>query len=50
MTVTSQPTRAVAGNLCLGTAPDSWGVWFSEDENEVHFTQFLDELAQAGYR
>ncbi|QUH02318.1 TIM barrel protein [Saccharopolyspora erythraea] len=51
MTTPSRPAaRTVAGNLCLGTAPDSWGVWFPEDEQQVHFTQFLDELAQAGYR
>jgi inosose dehydratase len=51
MTAPSQPTvRTVAGNLCLGSAPDSWGVWFPEDEHQVDFTQFLDELAHAGYR
>ncbi|MBO8200668.1 TIM barrel protein [Streptomyces smyrnaeus] len=41
--------RTVAGNLCLGSAPDSWGVWFPEDEHQVPYTRFLDELAQAGY-
>jgi len=47
MTTISGP---VAGNLCLGSAPDSWGVWFPEDERQVHFSRFLDELAQAGYK
>ncbi|MEV0408409.1 TIM barrel protein [Actinoallomurus sp. NPDC050550] len=47
MTTISGP---VVGNLCLGSAPDSWGVWFPEDERQVHFTRFLDELAQAGYQ
>lgn len=52
MTTHTDPhtARTVAGNLCLGTAPDSWGVWFPEDERQVRFTRFLDELAQAGYR
>ncbi|WP_433478723.1 TIM barrel protein [Spirillospora sp. CA-142024] len=52
MTTISGPdaARTVAGHLCLGSAPDSWGVWFPEDERQVHFTRFLDELAQAGYR
>jgi inosose dehydratase len=39
----------VAANLCLGTAPDSWGVWFPEDEQQVPYTRFLDELVTAGY-
>ncbi|WP_026197560.1 TIM barrel protein [Sciscionella marina] len=47
MTTTSP--RAVIGNLCLGSAPDSWGVWFPEDEHQVHYTRFLDELVEAGY-
>jgi inosose dehydratase len=33
----------------LGTAPDSWGVWFSEDEHQVSWKQYLDELPKAGY-
>lgn len=36
-------------NLVLGSAPDSWGVWFARDERQVPFTRFLDELATAGY-
>ncbi len=43
------PLRTTAGNLCLGSAPDSWGIWFPEDEHQVPYTRFLDELAQAGY-
>jgi len=43
------PARAMIGNLCLGSAPDSWGVWFPEDEHQVSYTQFLDELVKAGY-
>ncbi|MER5795301.1 TIM barrel protein [Streptomyces sp. NPDC001980] len=41
--------RTTAGNLCLGSAPDSWGIWFPEDEHQVPYTRFLDELKQAGY-
>ncbi|MEU6200482.1 TIM barrel protein [Streptomyces sp. NPDC047061] len=41
--------RTTAGNLCLGSAPDSWGIWFPEDEHQVPYTRFLDELQQAGY-
>jgi inosose dehydratase len=36
-------------NLQLGTAPDSWGVWFPEDPHQVPWHQFLDEAAAAGY-
>ncbi|GAA3181337.1 sugar phosphate isomerase/epimerase [Streptomyces virens] len=49
MATTPSPLRTVAGNLCLGSAPDSWGVWFPEDEHQVPHTRFLDELARAGY-
>ncbi|GAB2886656.1 sugar phosphate isomerase/epimerase [Streptomyces deserti] len=50
MATAPSPVPTVAGNLCLGSAPDSWGVWFPEDEHQVPYTRFLDELAQAGYR
>jgi inosose dehydratase len=51
MPTTSRPTvaRTVATNLCLGSAPDSWGVWFPSDEHQVHYDRFLDELVAAGY-
>ena len=35
--------------LKLGTAPDSWGVWFPTDPHQVTWTQYLDEVARAGY-
>lgn len=35
--------------LRLGTAPDSWGVWFPEDPHQVTWQQYLDELPKAGY-
>ena len=34
----------------LGTAPDSWGVWFARDDHQVGWKQYLDEIGQAGYR
>jgi inosose dehydratase len=36
-------------NLHLGTAPDSWGVWFPDDPHQVPWHQYLDEVAAAGY-
>jgi inosose dehydratase len=41
--------RREDGHLCLGIAPDSWGVWFPEDPRQVPWTQFLDEASRAGY-
>jgi inosose dehydratase len=35
--------------LRLGTAPDSWGVWFPDDPNQVSWSRFLDEVRDAGY-
>jgi inosose dehydratase len=33
----------------IGTAPDSWGVWFPDDPQQTTWQRFLDEVAQAGY-
>ncbi|MFF5370000.1 TIM barrel protein [Streptomyces sp. NPDC013187] len=49
MATAPPPPRITVGNLCLGSAPDSWGVWFPEDEHQVPYTRFLDELVRAGY-
>jgi inosose dehydratase len=35
--------------LRLGTAPDSWGVWFADDPRQVPYTTYLDEVVEAGY-
>jgi inosose dehydratase len=35
--------------LTLGTAPDSWGVWFPLDDHQVGWKQYLDEVQNAGY-
>ena len=34
----------------LGNGPDSWGVWFPQDTDQVQRDQFLDDVAAAGYR
>ena len=39
----------MAKNVVLGTAPDSWGIWFADDPNQTPADRFLDEVVQAGY-
>ena len=36
-------------NILVGSAPDSWGVWFPDDPNQTPYTRFLDEVAASGY-
>jgi inosose dehydratase len=39
-----------SGNsIVIGTAPDSWGVWFADDPKQTPWQRFLDEVAEAGY-
>lgn len=33
----------------LGSAPDSWGVWYADDPQQTPWERFLDECAGAGY-
>jgi inosose dehydratase len=42
-------TAAPGNRLRLGTAPDSWGVWFPDDPDQVPWQRFLDEVVQSGY-
>jgi inosose dehydratase len=49
MSITEQPAVATEQGLRIGTAPDSWGVWFPNDPNQVPWQRFLDEVALAGY-
>src|ERR1700709_1441649 len=35
--------------ILVGSAPDSWGVWFPDDPNQTPYTRFLDEVAASGY-
>jgi inosose dehydratase len=37
-------------HVTLGSAPDSWGVWFPDDPLQTPWNRFMDELAEAGYR
>lgn len=39
----------MTNRLILGSAPDSWGVWFPEDDQQTPWHRFLDELVDAGY-
>ncbi|WP_439653582.1 sugar phosphate isomerase/epimerase family protein [Quadrisphaera setariae] len=47
-TPTMSTTPGTPG-LRIGTAPDSWGVWFPDDPRQVPWERFLDEVAAAGY-
>ncbi|MFF1388828.1 sugar phosphate isomerase/epimerase family protein [Rhodococcus erythropolis] len=33
----------------VGSAPDSWGVWFPDDPQQTPYTRFLDEVSASGY-
>jgi len=33
----------------IGSAPDSWGVWFPDDPKQTPWSRCLDEMAEAGY-
>lgn len=35
--------------LRLGSAPDSWGVWFASDPKQTPWKRYLDEVAKVGY-
>jgi inosose dehydratase len=36
-------------HLTIGSAPDSWGVWFADNPKQTPWHRFLDEIAEAGY-
>ncbi|SRR5579883_2407067 len=36
-------------NIKIGSAPDSWGVWFPSDPRQTPWNRYLDEVAAAGY-
>ncbi|MEU5395497.1 hypothetical protein ABZ407_30370 [Streptomyces tibetensis] len=48
MATAPPPLRTTVGNLCLGSAPDSWGVWFPEDEHQVPYTLSFGEAVKRG--
>jgi inosose dehydratase len=35
--------------ISVGSAPDSWGVWFPSDSRQTPWNRFLDEISAAGY-
>ncbi|MEV7276036.1 sugar phosphate isomerase/epimerase [Streptomyces sp. NPDC093111] len=43
------PSPAPLSRIRVGSAPDSWGVWFPDDPRQVPWQRFLDEVAGAGY-
>jgi inosose dehydratase len=40
----------VENKLIIGTAPDSWGVWFPDDPQQTPWERFLDEVVESGYK
>ena len=40
---------ATGSALRIGTAPDSWGVWFASHPRQTPWWRFLDEVQAAGY-
>ncbi|MDO4253676.1 MAG: sugar phosphate isomerase/epimerase [Kocuria sp.] len=51
MTDTASPAGASEhdNTFVIGTAPDSWGVWFPDDPRQTPWERFLDEVVTAGY-
>lgn len=43
-------TTTQSARVLIGSAPDSWGVWFPDDPAQIPPERFLDEVAAAGYR
>lgn len=43
------PAAPVLDRIRVGSAPDSWGVWFADDPAQTPWRRFLDEVAEAGY-
>ncbi len=39
----------IPNGVTIGSAPDSWGVWFANDPVQVDPQDFLDEVSAAGY-
>ncbi|WP_406182927.1 sugar phosphate isomerase/epimerase family protein [Streptomyces sp. NBC_01006] len=45
--MTSSPPALT--RIRIGSAPDSWGVWFPDDPLQTPWERFLDEVADSGY-
>jgi inosose dehydratase len=37
------------GEVTVGIAPDSWGVWFADDPRQTPWSRYLDEVASLGF-
>src|SRR5579884_2644938 len=37
------------GEVTVGIAPDSWGVWFPDDPRQTPWSRYLDEVASLGF-
>lgn len=37
-------------NIKIGSAPDSWGVWFPDNEKQTPWERCLDEMGKSGYK
>ncbi|MFF0903888.1 UNVERIFIED_CONTAM: sugar phosphate isomerase/epimerase [Kocuria sp. CPCC 205316] len=48
-TTTADAAAQQKNPVLIGTAPDSWGVWFADDPRQTPWERFLDEVAEAGY-
>lgn len=46
---TSSASVPALSRIRVGSAPDSWGVWFADDPRQVPWQRFLDEVAGSGY-
>ncbi|MFG7945410.1 sugar phosphate isomerase/epimerase family protein [Streptomyces cacaoi] len=49
MTRGSPSSAPALDRIRVGSAPDSWGVWFPDDPAQVPWQRFLDEVSRAGY-
>ncbi|AJZ85695.1 MULTISPECIES: sugar phosphate isomerase/epimerase family protein [Streptomyces] len=49
MTADASPAPAL-DRIRVGSAPDSWGVWFPDDDQQIPWQRFLDEVTEAGYQ
>ncbi len=36
-------------SINIGSAPDNFGIWFPDDEKQMPWHQFMDQIAEAGY-
>lgn len=37
-------------HIKIGTAPDSWGIWFPENEKQIPWKRCLNEMQECGYK